>query len=562
MLPQPLTDREIRAALTFVRRLLHESGTSMGAHAKHPAVNVIGSTIAESSEKSDESLTSMMGLYSGHRQSSVTDFSRKTWRDSGMAWTSSFAAPMTTSPTIFYRARRSLRAPLSYRDRRYRRHWTLEPRQSWSPFDPIPPTWRSARDWARGLALMGDTLFTVTLDAHLLAVDATTGAPAVGPRGGQGFRQLQPDIGAACDRRQIVTGVAGGDFGAPGFLAAYSASDGHRLWQFNTIPGPGEPGHETWAGDSWKTGGAGTWVTGAYDKDLDLLYWGVGNAAPVYHSEVRAGDNLYSMSAIAVELSTGKLRWHFQFTPGDDHDWDAANQPVIADIDWQGVRTPVLLWANRNGFFYALDRRTGKFLFAKPFVKQTWTPGIDPSGRPIANSAVKATEKGTLTWPWAGGATNWQPPSYDAARSLVFIPAIDAAGLFFSSGSPRADHRRSSKEELRCGTTISRSRSRSRRSRLPPANRVGKRCSGADSTYPATSEASSPPTPAWSSSDFGSQFLALDSDTGKELWRVNLGGTIKAGPMAFAVEGQEYIAIMGGRALFVFSLSPSSTIPR
>ena len=182
---------------------------------------------------------------------------------------------------------------------------------------------------------------------------------------------------------KIIAGPAGGDFGVRGFIAAFDPKTGKELWRFNTIPGPGEKGHDTWAGESWKTGGSAIWTTGSYDPELNLTYWGTGNPGPDFSGDQRAGDNLYSNSVVALDPDTGVMKWHFQFTPHDVFDYDSTQVPVLADIEYQGRMRKVVLWANRNGFWYVLDRTNGEFLSGKPFAKVTWTTGLDDE-RPSA----------------------------------------------------------------------------------------------------------------------------------------------------------------------------------
>ena len=198
---------------------------------------------------------------------------------------------------------------------------------------------------------------------------------------------------------KVIAGVAGGEYGIRGFIDAYDAQTGKRVWRFYTIPAPGEPGNNTWAGDSWKTGGASVWVTGAYDAEQNLLIYGIGNPGPDYHSDSRKGDNLYSNSLVALDADTGKLRWHYQFTPHDVHDWDATEVPILADIPIAGQSRKVVMFANRNGFYYTLDRTTGKPIVAKPFVVTTWAKEIGPDGRPVLLPGNVPDEKGSVTCP-------------------------------------------------------------------------------------------------------------------------------------------------------------------
>jgi alcohol dehydrogenase (cytochrome c) len=354
---------------------------------------------------------------------------------------------------------------------------------------------------------------------------------------------------------RVLVGVSGSDYGIRGFVAAFSTADGRLLWKFHTAPGPGEAGHDTWAGDSWKTGGAATWSTGAYDAKLDLVYWGVGNPAPAHHGGVRKGDNLFANSAIALDATSGKLRWHYQFTPADEHDWDAVQQPVLARIPWQGQPRDVVLWANRNGFFYALDRASGAFLSAKAFVKQTWASGFDENGRPIRIPESRPSRTGSLVWPWVGGGTNWWPPSYDSERRLLYVPSVDAAGIYFRDEAVRFQ-----KGQLFMGGVANNATNQPTivaikaiaaetgevrwETRLPHgAADVHRVVGGVLSTGGGLVFAG-----------YRDQFFAFDSDSGETLWQIRVGGHINAAPVSYAVDGHQFIAVMAGHALFTFSL--------
>ena len=241
----------------------------------------------------------------------------------------------------------------------------------------------------RGLAVLGNVLFLGSLDCNLVAINATTGSviwqtPVCNPADGVTMTGAPLIVNDS-----VVVGVAGGEYGIRGFLAAYDAKTGRQKWKFNTIPGPGEFGHETWNNDAWRTGGGPTWITGSYDPSLDLIYWGVGNPAPGLQGDVRPGDNLFTDSVIALHASSGKLAWYFQFTPHDEHDWDAVQTPILADLPIKGVLRRVLCVANRNGFYYVLDRATGEFLVGVPFVEQNWAKGLDSAGRPILSADAR-----------------------------------------------------------------------------------------------------------------------------------------------------------------------------
>lgn len=309
----------------------------------------------------------------------------------------------------------------------------------------------------RGLAIFGNLLFMGTLDAMLVALDANSGevqweVEVADPS--DGFTITGAPLIA---NDAVIVGVSGGEFGIRGFLAAYDPATGQQRWRFHTIPGPGETGHDSWENGAWRTGGGATWITGSFDPELNLIYWGVGNPAPVYAGEARPGDNLFTNSVIALDATTGELAWHFQFTPHDQHDWDSNQTPVLADLMIAGAARKVICWANRNGFYYVLDRTNGEFLRGVPFVDINWASGLDDEGRPILTEAANVTTTGMLTTPGVGGGTNWLPPSYDPQSETFLVHATEGAsvytkapidqvgrgqsGMYFGSGSSIAGPR-------------------------------------------------------------------------------------------------------------------------
>jgi alcohol dehydrogenase (cytochrome c) len=346
--------------------------------------------------------------------------------------------------------------------------------------------------------------------------------------------------------------MAGGDYGTRGFLAAYDPATGRQRWRFNTIPGPGEPGHETWGGtNAWMTGGGATWITGSYDPELDLIYWGIGNPAPDFSGETRPGDNLYTNSVVALRGATGKLAWHFQFTPHDEHDWDATQTPILTEVTIGGVTRKVLCWANRNGFYYVLDRATGEFLTGVAFVEQNWAKGLDPKGRPILVNP-DSSSAGRLTKPGHTGGTNWQNPAIDEKLGLFFVPATESVSVFTKSSDflPR-DIRRG--QFLSSGATT------------PESPTLVVRALDV-ATGTRKWEYYAPPMEAQYYSGLlatggglvfgahGGYVFALESATGKEAWRILLGGDSRAAPISFTVDGKQVIAISVGRSLFLFGL--------
>ena len=291
----------------------------------------------------------------------------------------------------------------------------------------------------RGLAILNDTLFMGTLDAHLVAIDARTGRALWNTKVAESKGGYSVTHAPLVVKDKIIVGVGGGEYGIRGFIAAFDARSGREAWRFYTIPAPNEPGGDTWKScppkaeqafcdpDAWKHGGGSVWVTGSYDPALNLTYWGVGNAGPDWNNEQRPGDNLYTDSVVALDADTGRLKWHYQFKPHDRYDYDSVQVPVLADITWRGAPLKAMVWANRNGNFYVLDRETGKFLVGKPFVKVNWMDTFDERGRP--NQTPQPS--GQPTWPGNQGGTNWYSPSYSPHTGLFYVSAWEGYATIF-----------------------------------------------------------------------------------------------------------------------------------
>jgi len=401
----------------------------------------------------------------------------------------------------------------------------------------------------RGVAMLGSRLFVGTLDAALLALDARTGtllwevqiADTM-----QGFSLTSPPLPI---KDKIITGIAGGEFGIRGFIDAYDPATGARLWRFATIPGPGEFGHDSWAGDSWKNGCGGTWLPGSYDPDLDLLYWGVGNPCPLYNGAVRAGDNLFTSSVVALDPATGQRKWHFQFTPHDTHDWDSNQDMILVDRTFRGQQRKLLMHADRNGHFYVLDRTNGKFIAGAPFVAQTWASGFDANGRPILTSGSESSAEGTVIAPTIGGGTNFQAPSYSPATGWLY--------LAFSSGSQRYISQTQPFELGRQypggrGAPSGQTRSAGIKAIDPETGKTmwefpltqGSLTSGVLATAGGI---------VFAASREGYLF-ALDARTGTALWRFQTGAAIDASPISYSVAGKQFVAVSAGNVVYSFAL--------
>jgi alcohol dehydrogenase (cytochrome c) len=306
---------------------------------------------------------------------------------------------------------------------------------------PNPLARNCCGNLSRGVAVQGNRVFLAAFDAHMIAIDATTGKElwkthAAEARDGYAFTTAPLVI-----KDKVIAGSAGGEFGVRGFIAAWEVSTGRELWRFNTIPLPGEPGGDTWAGDSWKYGGAPIWVTGSYDPDLDLMFWGTGNPGPDWDGRARLGDNLYSCSLIALDPDNGRLAWHYQFSPHNVFDWDSTQVPVLIDTEWQGRQRKLLSFANRSGVYYVLDRTNGEFLKGTSFVKTNWYTGFDAKGRPIMAPGMEPTVQGILVYPGNQGGTNWYNPSYSPRTGLFYIPAwVNSSSTYRVNEAPPEFH--------------------------------------------------------------------------------------------------------------------------
>jgi alcohol dehydrogenase (cytochrome c) len=438
----------------------------------------------------------------------------------------------------------------------------------------------------KGVAIEGNTLFWTTgWSCHVLAIDARTGRVKWEVEAADWRKGYQIDVPPLVVKNVVIVGPATDDMGANCFLAAFDIHTGKEVWKTYTSPNSADdPAAKTWAGDTWKHGGSPVWNSGSYDPETNLVFWGTGNPNPVSNGDQRSPgskfDNLYSDCVVALDADTGKIKWHFQFTPGDEYDYDATQIPVLADIEWQGKQRKVMLWANRNGFFYVLDRQTGEFLLGKPFIKLTWAEGIDRNGRPIRVPKYWPKPMGGISvMPGSQGGTNYYPPSYDPKTGLFYMSVWDNYEGYsdkrpilpwkqmhmytgdgwwpgFGETNPPADWP------------------------PPSANRPARR--RASPNYKTEADGygairAIDPTTGEKKWDFkmvnytesgvlstagglvfgggmDGDFVALDAMTGKPLWHVYLGGANASGPMSYAVNGKQYIIGTGADTMYAFAL--------
>jgi alcohol dehydrogenase (cytochrome c) len=418
----------------------------------------------------------------------------------------------------------------------------------------------------RGVAIHGDTLFMGTLDATLVALDAKNGQPLWKVAVGDPKLAYSITLSPLVIKDMVLIGVGGAEYGIRGFVAAYDVRTGKERWRFETIPRPGQKGSETWRGNDWEHGGGSIWVTGSYDPDLNLVYWGVGNPGPDWNPDQRPGDNLFSDSVIALDADTGALKWHFQFTPNDGNDYDAVQVPVLVDMPWNGVPSKLMLWANRNGYFYVLDRVTGKFLHGSPFVKVNWASGLDANGRPIPTP--QGPDK--PTFPGNQGGTNWYPPAFSPRTGLFYFSAWEGYASYF----------RKEPQEFKAGSTFT---GGGHRVVTPvpdaPVVGIGRRSpinTWTDAVGHGAVMALDPTTgkPRWKFDQFDvtdsgmlvtasdilftggreGYFYALNARTGTVLWKASLGGQIVNAPIAYMVDGKQYVSTISGNSLVAFAL--------
>ncbi len=401
----------------------------------------------------------------------------------------------------------------------------------------------------RGVAILDSTVFVGTIDAHLVALDARSGAVRWDVEVADNKTGHAITAAPLAVKDKILVGISGGEAGIRGFLDAFDAKTGKRAWRFWTIPAPGEPGNDTWNGDTWKTGGGPTWVTGSFDPALNLIYWGIGNPGPDWNGDGRPGDNLYTCSVVALDADTGTLRWHFQFTPHDTHDWDANQVPVLVDAPVKGRMRKLLVTANRNAFYYVLDRTNGEFITGVPYAKQTWAKGLDAKGRPIVIPGTEPTDSGTLVYPSLQGATNWFSPSYDPQTNLFYVAVREigavyfkreakyVAGDYFMGGGEDAHEDDRAWGAVRALDPTTGERKWEFRLHTPPW--AGLLSTGGGLVFGGSNEGS---------------FFALDARTGKALWNFPTGGMIGAAPISFLIGAKQHIAVAAKSAIIVFGL--------
>jgi alcohol dehydrogenase (cytochrome c) len=505
--------------------------------------------------------TTFSGDYTGQRHSPLSQITPANVGDLKEQWVFDSTLPVagrgTEATPLFFGGRLYLTGQAGHA-------WAIDARTG-------KPAWTYRREYPsgmvnccgainRGFGVLGDTLYMGTIDARLVALNVDDGTVRWESPVADGSKGYSITMAPLVVKDKVIVGVSGSEYPTRGFIDAYNARTGNREWRFYTVPAPGEPGSETWpSAAAMAIGGGGVWVAGSYDPELNLVFYGTGNPNPAYYGQDRKGDNLYTSSLVALDVDSGRLRWHYQFTPHDLHDWDAAQVPVLATLPLKQGPAQVVMAANRNGLFYVLDRATGKVLLARPFVQTAWAKEVDANGRLIILNDLGTSD---ACIPDHRGATNFPPPSYDPVRHLFFVTARETCAVY-TPGPPKE----------------------------PPPDRVAMtmgrgplRVDGVDSYMVLRALDASTGEKKWDvkytplpstrmmafgggvlstaaglvfASDDEGNFRAVNSADGRVLWQAQLGASpAGAAPITYMLDGRQWIVTAIGSTMRAFALPP------
>jgi alcohol dehydrogenase (cytochrome c) len=504
--------------------------------------------IVQSSQDSLNWLT-YSGDYYSHRFSALTNINTGNVARLSVAWVyQTMPGLVETSPIIVDGVMYITEPPSTVTAldaRTGRKLWT------WTPSMPANVKSIGFPMVNRGVAILDNTVYVGTLDAHLVALDAKSGAVKWNSLVADNNLGFAITTAPVIIKDKVIIGISGGETGIRGFLDAYNAATGDREWRFMTIPATGEKGNETWEGESWKTGGGPTWVPGSFDPELNLLYWGIGNPGPDWNGDHRKGDNLYTCSVLALNPDNGTMKWHFQFTPHDTHDWDANQTSILINGMIKGKQRKLLATANRNAFYYLLDRETGEFMLGVPYAKQTWAEEIDSNGRPVVIPGKEPSDKGTFLYPSLQGATNWFSPSYSPQTGFFYVAVREMGSYYFKTeveyvpgqefmgGGEQAENGDKSKGAIRAIDALTGNIKWSFDLHSPPWAGVMSTAGGL--VFAGTNEGN---------------FIALDAKNGKSVWDFQTGAAIRANPVSFGLDAEQFVSIASGNAIYVFHVRP------
>src|SRR5215213_6125020 len=422
--------------------------------------------------------------------------------------------------------------------------------------------WKHTLDWPpetprvvccgvsnKGAALLNGKVFRTTLDAHVLALDAKTGKEVWRSKAAEWKNGYSMTVAPQIANGVLITGISGAEFGTRGFIDGWDPETGKQLWRLYTIPARGEKGNDTWPQDSkaWEIGGGSSWITGSYDPELDLTYWGIGNPAP-WASQSRPGDNLYTSSVLALRPKTGEIVWHYQFTPNDPYDFDANWELILADIDVDNTKRKVLMQLNRNGFLYVLDRTNGQLIAANPYEKVNWATHVDlKTGRPVETEVGKKVRTGEQVemWPSTRGGKNWPHAAYNPETGLLYANTMHRGGIY---------------KHLETKPYVAGQRYQFIENRPTPVQ-PGEAIGHVDAIDPLTAKPRwrAPLTdhPHWSAmlatgsgllftGKMTGEVIGLDAENGKTLWQFQTGSGVNAMPITFTQNGRQYVTVLSG----------------
>lgn len=395
----------------------------------------------------------------------------------------------------------------------------------------------------RGVAMWGNWLYLETPDCNLVSLDAKDGKERWRKPIADAKLEYFCTVSPLVVGNHIVTGVGGDSLDNPGYLESRDPETGEVQWHWNTEPSAGEPGAESWPDAEARVHGGGmTWITGTYDPELHLLYWGTGNPNPVHAGDARKGDNLWTCSIVALNVDTGKMAWGYQVSPHDTHDWDAVQTPVLFDAEFKGQRRKLLAQASRNGFFFVLDRTNGEHLLTAPFIESNWTMGINSKGQPIPDPKKEPSRNGTLVSPSSNGATNWFAPSFDPETGLFYVVTSQSYSVFYLTAEGKAEGFAGRDDFLNFPAIIKAIDYKTGQIRW--THDLGGPGSGLLTTAGNLLFAG----------DTSGHILAIDAATGKTLWHSSVGANQANGAITYELDGKQYVLVGAGDSLFAFTL--------
>jgi alcohol dehydrogenase (cytochrome c) len=393
-----------------------------------------------------------------------------------------------------------------------------------------------------------DKLYFGTPDAHLICLNARDGREVWNIEIADVRLGYYVSVAPLVVKGRLIIGTSGDQTDIPHFIEAIDPETGKVIWRTNTVPDPGAPGSETWPDkEALLHGGGPAWMTGTYDPEANLIYWGTGNPHPVLAGVVRSGNNLYTCSILALNADTGKLVWYFQPSPHDTHDWDAAETPVLFDADFHGRPRKLLAQASRNGYFFLLDRLTGEHLLTAPFVPIDWSSGLNDRGEPVPNPAKEPSRDGSLVRAADEGATNWMAPSFDPETRLFYVNAQEGFGLYYLSlnkNNKAVGHQGGQATELWSRALLvaidyQTGKIRWRRTEEERAGHPGILTTAGHLLF---------------TGDVSGNLIALDPENGDTLWHVKAGGNLGSSPMTYELDGRQYIVTGVDGVLYAWAL--------